>query len=43
LIVIEVDTSRSGIDAKRISMSTSESIATPVRPTSPAERGSSES
>jgi hypothetical protein len=42
-MVIEVETSRSGIDANRVSMSASESIATPVRPTSPAERGSSES
>jgi hypothetical protein len=43
LIVIEVDTSPSGIESKRISMSASESIATPVRPTSPAARSSSES
>jgi hypothetical protein len=43
LIVIDVDTSPSGMPSSRISMSASESIATPVRPTSPSERGSSES
>jgi len=43
LIVIEVETSPSGIRSKRSSMSDSESIATPVRPTSPAARSSSES
>jgi hypothetical protein len=43
LIVIEVETSPSGMPARRISMSASESIATPVRPTSPSARGSSES
>jgi hypothetical protein len=43
LIVIDVETSSSGMPSKRISMSASESIATPVRPTSPAARGSSES
>ena len=43
LIVIEVETWSSGISAKRSSMSAIESIATPVRPTSPAARSSSES
>jgi hypothetical protein len=43
LIVIDVETSPSGIESNRSSMSASESIATPVRPTSPAARGSSES
>ena len=43
LIVIDVDTFPSGISASSNSMSASESIATPVRPTSPAARGSSES
>jgi hypothetical protein len=43
LIVIDVDTSPSGIASKSSSMSAIESIATPVRPTSPAARGSSES
>jgi len=43
LIVIDVETSPSGIPARRISMSAIESIATPVRPTSPSARGSSES
>ena len=43
LIVIDVDTSPSGMPPRRIVMSASESIATPVRPTSPSARGSSES
>jgi hypothetical protein len=43
LIVIEVETPASGIPSKSSSMSAIESIATPVRPTSPAARGSSES
>jgi hypothetical protein len=43
LIVIDVDTSPSGMPASKVSMSASESIATPVRPTSPLARGSSES
>ena len=43
LIVIDVETSPSGIPPKRISMSSSESIATPSRPTSPSDRAWSES
>ena len=43
LIVIEVETSSSGIWSNSSSMSAIESIATPVRPTSPTARGSSES
>jgi hypothetical protein len=43
LIVIDVETSSSGMPASSSSMSSSESIATPVRPTSPSARGSSES
>ena len=43
LIVIEVVTSPSGIPSKSTSMSAAESIATPQWPTSPSERGSSES
>ncbi len=42
-IVIEVVTSPSGMSRKRISMSAAESMATPQWPTSPSERGSSES
>ena len=36
LIVIDVETSPSGMPASSVSMSASESIATPVRPTSPS-------
>jgi hypothetical protein len=43
LIVIDVDTSPNGIPANSVSMSARESIATPSRPTSPSERGWSES
>jgi hypothetical protein len=43
LIVIEVETSPRGMPSNNSSMSAIESIATPVRPTSPAARGSSES
>jgi hypothetical protein len=39
LIVIDVETSPSGIPSNTRSMSASESIATPERPTSPAQRG----
>ena len=41
LIVIDVVTSSRGIRSKRISMSRSVSTATPSRPTSPRESGSS--
>jgi hypothetical protein len=43
LIVIDVVTLSSGIPSKRISMSFSESTATPHIPTSPLARGESES
>ena len=43
LIVIDVVTSPSGMPSKSTSMSAAESIATPQWPTSPSERGSSES
>ena len=43
LIVIEVVTSPSGMPSNSTSMSAAESIATPQWPTSPSERGSSES
>ncbi len=43
LIVIDVVMSASGIPANRMSMSAAESMATPQCPTSPADRGSSES
>lgn len=43
LIVIEVVTSPRGMSPKRTSMSAAESMATPQWPTSPSERGSSES
>ena len=43
LIVIDVETSPSGMPSNSRSMSSSESIATPVRPTSPRASGSSES
>ena len=42
-MVIDVDTSSSGIASKQIRMSSIVSIGTPVRPTSPAHSGSSES
>ena len=42
-IVIEVVTSPSGMSWNSTSMSAAESIATPQWPTSPSERGSSES
>ena len=42
-IVIDVVTSASLMPSKRMSMSTAESMATPQCPTSPSERGSSES
>ncbi len=42
-IVIEVVTSPSGMSLNRTSMSAAESMATPQCPTSPRERGSSES
>ena len=43
LIVMDVVTSASGMPENRVSMSAAESMATPQWPTSPAERGSSES
>ena len=43
LIVIDVLTSPSGIPANRVSMSASEEIGTPTRPTSPSASGASES
>ena len=43
LIVIDVVTSPNGIPSKSTSMSHAESIATPQWPTSPNDRGSSES
>ena len=43
LIVIDTLTSSSGIPSNSVSMSSSVSIATPSRPTSPSERGWSES
>ena len=43
LIVIDVDTASSGMPSNIASMSASESMATPTRPTSPSARGSSES
>ena len=42
-MVIEVETSSSGMPSNAVRMSSSVSIATPVRPTSPRQRGSSES
>ena len=42
-MVIEVDTSPSGIPSRSTRMSSSESIATPTLPTSPAASGASES
>ena len=43
LIVIDVDTGRGRCSPNSVSMSSSESMATPTRPTSPSARGSSES
>ena len=43
LIVIDVVTSARSMPSNRISMSAAESMATPQCPTSPSERGSSES
>ena len=43
LMVIEVETSPSGIPSKRTSMSASDETDTPQRPTSPSARGSSAS
>ena len=43
LMVIDTETSPSGIPANRVSMSSSVSSATPSRPTSPSLRGWSES
>ena len=43
LIVIEVETSPSGIPRSRIRMSSTESMATPTLPTSPWASGASES
>ena len=43
LIVIDVDTVSSGMPSKSRAMSSTESIATPVLPTSPSARGWSES
>ena len=42
-MVIDVETSSSGIPSSSSFMSSIESMATPVRPTSPSARGSSES
>src|SRR5437763_63646 len=42
-MVIEVETSSSGMPSNAMRMSSRLSMATPVRPTSPAQRGSSES
>ena len=39
LIVIDVETLSSGMPRSSVSMSSSESMATPTRPTSPAARG----
>ena len=43
LIVIEVETLSSGIPSNKLSMSSTVSMATPSRPTSPIASGSSES
>ena len=43
LIVMETDTRSSGIPSNRVSMSARLVMATPHLPTSPSERGSSES
>jgi hypothetical protein len=43
LIFIDVETSARGIPSNAVRMSSIVSIATPVLPTSPSDRGSSES
>jgi hypothetical protein len=43
LIVIDVETTSSGISSNAVRMSSIVSMATPVRPTSPRHRGLSES
>ena len=43
LMVIDVDTESSGIPSSSVCMSSTVSIATPTRPTSPTARGESES
>ena len=43
LMVIDVDTRSSGMPSNSVAMSSSESMATPTRPTSPAASGWSES
>ena len=43
LIVIDTETSPSGMPPNSVCMSSSVSMATPSRPTSPSERGWSES
>ena len=43
LMVMEVETWSKGMPSKRVSMSSRESMATPSRPTSPRDRGWSES
>jgi hypothetical protein len=43
LIVIDAETRSSGMPSKIVSMSASESTATPTRPTAPSAAGSSES
>jgi hypothetical protein len=43
LMVMDVETASSGMSSKSATTSSSESIATPTRPTSPSERASSES
>ena len=43
LIVIEVETFSNGISSSKTCMSSTVSIATPTRPTSPSARGESES
>jgi len=43
LIVIDTETSASGIPSNNVSMSSSDETGTPQRPTSPAARGASAS
>ena len=43
LMVIDVETASSGMPSNSVAMSSSESIATPTLPTSPAASGWSES
>jgi hypothetical protein len=43
LMVIDVETRSSGMPSNNVAMSSSESMATPTRPTSPAASGWSES